>query len=187
MLLAPLVRLLAATMLTASEWTVEIPPMRVPRVCQEANGTVTAVDRTACQTGIIAQDRIERSLILTNKRTSAIVLMPSRAKTKEFPNGYNKNARFSVKMLISFDTPSSYELDAQASRSRARFFCESAQKLCRSDRATDPSAKVTPTIPTCAADGPLPSHTTCYLEKRISSYWSDGGRLFLFPVVGPFS
>jgi hypothetical protein len=80
MLLAPLVRLLAATVLTASEGTVKIPPIRVPRVRQEANGTVAAVDRTAFQIGIITQDRIERGLILTNKRTSAIVLMPIRAK-----------------------------------------------------------------------------------------------------------
>ena len=80
MLLAPLVRLLAATVLTAAERTVKIPPIRVPRVRQEANPAVAAVDRTACQIGIIAQDRIERGLILTNKRTSAIVLMPIRAK-----------------------------------------------------------------------------------------------------------
>jgi len=84
---------------------------------------VTAVDRTACQTGLIAQDRIQRDLILTNNRKSTIVLMPVRAKCKEFPGRYDKNARFSVKMLILFFTPSSYELDANASRSRARFFC----------------------------------------------------------------
>ena len=65
---------------------------------------MAAVDRTACQTGIIAQDRVERSLILTNKRTSAIIQMPIRAKRKEFPGGYDKNARFSVKILISFFT-----------------------------------------------------------------------------------
>jgi len=68
---------------------------------------VAAADRTACQTGTIAQDRIERQLILTNKRASAVVLMPIRTKRKEFPGGYDKKARFSVKMLILFDTPSS--------------------------------------------------------------------------------
>jgi hypothetical protein len=124
-LLAPLVRLLAATVLTASERAVEILPIGVPRMGQEANGAVPAVDRAACQTRTSTQDRIERGLILTNKRTSTIVLMPVRAKCKEFPGGYDKNARFSVKMLILFDTPSSYELDADASRSRARFFAKS--------------------------------------------------------------
>ena len=80
MLLAPRVGLLATTLLTAAERTVEIPPIRVPRMRQKANPTVAAVHRTACQIGMIAQDRIERDLILTNKRTSAIVLMPIREK-----------------------------------------------------------------------------------------------------------
>lgn len=126
--LAALAGLLAATVLTATERTVKISPVRVPRVRQEANAAVLTVNRTACQTGMIAQDRIECRLILTNNRTSAIVLMPIRAKCKELPGGYHKNARFSVKMLIVFDTPSSYELDAHASRSRARFFIGSAKE-----------------------------------------------------------
>ena len=114
--------------LTAAERTAEIPPIRVPRVCQEADPAVAAVHGTACQIGMIAQDRIERDLILTDERTSAIVLMPIRAKRKEFPGGYDKNDRFSVKMLISSCTSSSYELDADASRSRAKFFIRSARK-----------------------------------------------------------
>jgi len=127
--LAPLVRSLAATVLAASERTVKIRSIRVPRVRQEANGTVAAVDRTDCQIRMIAQDRIERDLILTDKRADTIVLMPIRAKRKEFPGGYDKNARFSVKMLIVLDTPSSYELDAHASRSRARFFMDQRKKV----------------------------------------------------------
>jgi len=121
-LLAPLVRLLATMVLAATELAEEIPPIRIPRMRQEANATVAAVDRTACQTGMIAQDGIQRDLILTNKRTNEVVLMPIRAKRKEFPDTYDKNTRFSVKMLIVFCTPSSYELDADAARSRARFF-----------------------------------------------------------------
>jgi hypothetical protein len=84
---------------------------------------MAAADRTACQIGIVAQDGAERELILTNKRAGAVVLMPIRAKRKEFPDGYDKNARFSVKMLSVIDTPSSYSLDANASRGRARIFC----------------------------------------------------------------
>lgn len=87
------------------------------------------MDRTACQTGMIAQNRIQRGLILTNKRTGTIVLMPVRAKRKEFPGGYDKNARFSVKMVIVLGTPPSYELEANASRSKAGFFCGSAKKI----------------------------------------------------------
>ncbi len=127
---------------------------------------MAAVDRTACQIGMIAQDGSERELILTNKPASAIVLMPIRAKRKEFPGGYDKNARFSVKMLSVFDTPSSYELDADASRSRARFFYWSAQKYCRPDRATDPSANAKLACPTCPAVEGSPRPTTCCLEKK---------------------
>jgi hypothetical protein len=121
-LLAPPVGLLATVMLTAPKRAAEISPIRVPRMRQKANSTVAAIDGTACQTGMIAQDGIECELILTNKRTSAIVLMPIRAKRKEFPGSYDKNDRFSVKMLIEFCTSSSYSLDADASRGRARFF-----------------------------------------------------------------
>ena len=121
-LFAPLGGLLAAVVPTATERTAEIPPIRIPRMCQEANSTVAAVDRTACQTGMIAQDGIQRELILTNKRTGAVVLMPILAKRKKFPDGYDKNARFSDKMLIVLDTSSSYSLDAHAARCRTRIF-----------------------------------------------------------------
>jgi hypothetical protein len=168
-LLAALVRLLAAVVRTASERTVEIPPIGVPRMCQEANRAMTAVDRTACQTGMIAQDRIQRSLILTNKRTGTIVLMPIRAKCKEFPGSYDKNARFSVKMLIVLGTPSSYELDANASRCRARFFSASAKKDCCSDRMTDPSANLRRACRTCANCDVSPSPASSYLERRVSN------------------
>jgi hypothetical protein len=122
MSLASRVGLLATVVFAATERTTQIASICVPPMRQKANPTVAAVDRTACQTRMIAQDRIQRDLILTNKRADAIVLMPIRAKTKEFPGGYDKNARFSVKMLTSFFTSSSYELDANASRARARFF-----------------------------------------------------------------
>ena len=91
-------------------------------MCQEANFTVAAVDRTACQTGMIAQDGIQREMILTNKRIDVVVLMPILAKRKEFPDGYDKNARFSDKMLIVLDTSLSYSLDANAARCRTRIF-----------------------------------------------------------------
>ena len=122
MLPASLVRLLATVVLTATELTAEVPPVRIPRMRQEANSTVAAMDRTACQIGMIAQDRIQRDLILTNKRASAVVSMPIRAKRKEFPDGYDKNAKFSVRILILLCMSPSYSLDANASSSRAGIF-----------------------------------------------------------------
>jgi len=121
-LLAPLVGLLGMVVLTATERAAEISPIRVPRMGQKANSTVAAVDRTACQIRTIAQDGIQRDLILTNKRTSAVVLMPIRAKRENFAGGYDKNAKFSVRMLIRLFMSSSYSLDANASRGRAGIF-----------------------------------------------------------------
>jgi hypothetical protein len=121
-LLAPLIRLLATMVLTATERAEEILPIRIPRMCQEANAAMAAGGCTACQTGMIAQDGIQRELILTNERTDAVVLMPIRAKRKEFPEGYDKNAKFSVTMLILLCMSSSYPLDANASSGRTGIF-----------------------------------------------------------------
>ena len=66
--------------LTTTELAAKVPPIRIPRMRQEANPTVATGDRTACQIGMIAQDSIQRDLILTNNRPGAIVLMPIRAK-----------------------------------------------------------------------------------------------------------
>jgi hypothetical protein len=121
-LLAPLVRLLATMVLTTTELAAKVPPIRIPRMRQEANPTVATGDRTACQIGMIAQDGIQRELILTNKRTDAVVLMPIRAKREEFPDGYDKNARFSVRMLSTLGMSSSYPLDANASSGGAGIF-----------------------------------------------------------------
>ena len=71
-LLAPRVGLLATMVLTATELAAEVLPIGIPWMRQKANPAVAAVDRTACQTGMIAQDGIQRQLILTNKRMGAV-------------------------------------------------------------------------------------------------------------------
>lgn len=78
--LATRVSLLTPVVLAATELAAEILPASVARVRQEANATLAAVNRTACQIRTIAQDDIERQLILTNKRVGAVVLVPIRAK-----------------------------------------------------------------------------------------------------------
>jgi hypothetical protein len=62
--------------LAATELTAKVPPIRIPRMREEANPTTAAVNRTACQTGMLAQDGIQRQLILTNERIGAVVPMP---------------------------------------------------------------------------------------------------------------
>jgi len=61
-------------------------------------------------------------LILTNKRTGALVPMPIPAKRKELADGYDKNAKFSVRILMLLCMSPSYSLDAIASRGRAGIF-----------------------------------------------------------------
>jgi len=133
MLLAPCVGQFAAMVLAATEFAAKIFPIYIPRMREEANPTTAAVDRAACQTGMIAQDPIQRHLILTNKRKGAIVLMPIPAipaKFKNFAESYDKNARFLVRILNDFCISPSYPLDANASRGRAGIFLW----ICINDR-----------------------------------------------------
>lgn len=122
MLLAPRVGQFAAMPLAATEFTAKIFPICIPRMREEANPTTAAADRTACQTRMRAQDGIQRQLILTNKQADAVVLMPISGIRKQFPDGYDKNAKLSVRMLMVFCMSPSYSLDAKASRGRAGIF-----------------------------------------------------------------
>jgi hypothetical protein len=108
--------------LAAAEGTAEIKPVRIAGMRKEANPAVAAPRCAALQSRMPPQEDIQRELILTNKRKSAVVLMPILAKRKDFRDGYQKIAKFSVKMLICFCISSSYLLDAKASRGRARIF-----------------------------------------------------------------
>lgn len=108
--------------LSTTKGTAEIPTTRIAGMRTEANPAVAAAHGAALQISTIPQGRIQRQLILTNKRTGAVVLMPILAKRENFRDGYRKIAKFSVKMLICFCISSSYSLDAKASRCRARIF-----------------------------------------------------------------
>ncbi len=84
---APLVGALPVVVLPAAELAAEIHPACVTGVCQEANPAVTAVYGAALQVRTTAQDGVQRELILTNKRISAVVLMPILAKEENFRDG----------------------------------------------------------------------------------------------------
>ncbi len=122
MLLAPRVGQFATLALAATEFTAKILPIRISRMRQEADPTTAAADCTACQTRMLAQNGIQRQLILTNKRIRAVVQMPIFGIREEFPDGYDKNARFSVRMPMLLCISPSYSLDANASRGRAGIF-----------------------------------------------------------------
>lgn len=77
--------------------------------------------------GPLSQDRLDRDVILTNKRRNAVVLVPIGAKRIKFRDRYDKNARFSVKISI-LSMSSSYQLAAATSSGGARISCAPAGK-----------------------------------------------------------
>ena len=89
---------------------------------EKANPAVRAVNDAPLKFGVGLHDRVQRRLILPDKRLGAIILMPIRAKREKLLDGDDKKARLSAIIPIELDTPSSYLIDANASRSRARFF-----------------------------------------------------------------
>ena len=89
---------------------------------EEPNPTVATSHGAVLQIGTVSQKGIQSELILTNKRTSAIVLIRIFAKRENLGDGYRQMAKFSVKMLSGLCISSSYSLDAKASRGRAGIF-----------------------------------------------------------------
>ena len=136
---APRVAALATMLLSAAKGTAKIPTTRIAWMRTKANPAVAAPHCAVLQIiRTIPQGRIQRLLILTNKRTGAVVLMPILAERENFRDGYGKIARFSVKMLSGFSISSSYSLDAKASRCRARIFCAPALKTAQLIHTNDP-------------------------------------------------
>lgn len=112
MLSATLACRLTTVMLPAANGAAKIPAARIARMGQEPDPAVTAVYGAVLQLGTIAQNGIQRQLILTNKRVGAVVLVPILAKRENFRDGYDKNARFSVRMWRLLSMSPSYYLDA---------------------------------------------------------------------------
>ncbi len=133
---APCIASLATMVLSAAKRAAEISTTRIAWMREEANPAVAAADCAVLQIRNSPQGRIQRQLILTNKRTGAVVLVPILAKRENFRDGYGKIARFSVKMLIVLSISSSYSLDAKASRCGARNFCASMPKATQPTGAT---------------------------------------------------
>jgi len=118
--LASLVAAQASMMFAAAERTTEIDASRVAGMSDEANIAVRALDRASSQFRMVGEKGIESRLILTDKRFDLIILMPVGTIREQLLDADNKKARFSVR--IWYCTPSSYFLDAKASRGRPRFF-----------------------------------------------------------------
>jgi len=173
--------------LAATELAAKVLPIRIPRMREEPDLTTAAGERTASQTGMLAQDGIQRQLILTNKRKGAVVLMPIPTKSEEFADGYDKNASLSVNILMLLCMSPSYSLDAIASRGRAGFFYGSTNtRPFRRSQAIPPLIAGSPhSFAQPVTSRYLPQ--TPYLEKRTRSHQAGFPQLLLFQVVAPFS
>ena len=145
----PLVRTLPAMVLSAPERTAQVPPACVAGMRQKANPAVDAVHDALLKFGMRHQHRVKRRLILPNKRLGAIVLMPIRAKREKLVDRDDKKTKLSVIMEIALHTPSSYLIDANASRGRARFFVRNGRELAAIARANDPSLIANPSRSAC--------------------------------------
>ncbi len=109
-------------LLTAAEGAAQVLPTPIAGMREETDLTVAASYCAVRQIRAVSQERVQSELILTNKLTSPVVLVPILAKRESFRDGYNKIARLSVITLIVLCISSSYSLEAKASRGRAGIF-----------------------------------------------------------------
>jgi hypothetical protein len=105
---------------------------------EKPNPAVHAGNDATLKLGMGLQNRVQRGLILQDKRLGAIVLMPIRVKREKLLDAYGKKAKLSVIIPMVLDTPSSYFIDAKASRGRARFFLRYEQVSANTVGTNDP-------------------------------------------------
>jgi hypothetical protein len=74
----------------------QIRTTSVPGMSEEPNAAPDAVGHARFELGIRPQDQVQRDLILPNKRSGRILLMPIRPNREKLLDGYDKKARLSV-------------------------------------------------------------------------------------------
>ena len=135
---------LPAMVLPAAEGTAQVQATCAAGMGEKPNPAVNAVRDATPQFRMRLQNRVQPGLILPDKRLGAIVLVPIGAKREKLLDGDGKKARLSVTMRSVFDTPSSYLIDANASRGRARFFMRYGESDPSIANTTDPSPTIYP-------------------------------------------
>lgn len=101
---------------------------------QKPNPALNAAHRALAQFRMRLQDGVQSRLILPNKRNSAIIPMPIRAKREKLLDPDDKKTKLSVRIWNLLGTPSSYLIDAKPSRGRARFFVALWARIPTGDR-----------------------------------------------------
>lgn len=159
---------------STTEWTTQVLSAGVAAIGQEPNSAVHAVHRTVAQLRMQLQDGVQFRLIVTNKRMSAIILVPVGPKSEKLPDRDDKKARFSVRMRTVLFTPSSYFIDARASRGRTRIFCAPFRR------------HAAPSNPPAASRQPVPLHSSRQSAQTASLHALLGRKnsLLFFPSSG---
>jgi hypothetical protein len=139
---------LQVMMVAAAEWTTQVSPTCVPGMSEKPNPAVQTGNSATLKLGMGLQNRVQRGLILQDKRLGAIVLMPIRANREKLLDAYGKKAKLSVIILMLF-TPSSYHLGAKATRGRARFFMRDGRGSTPTVRTNHPPRIAPPIHPAC--------------------------------------
>lgn len=93
---AALVATLLAMMFSAAERTAQIPAAGTAGMRQKADPTLNAESHAVLQPRMRPQDRVQRDLILPDKRPGAIRLMPILSKRENSFDSDDKKARLSV-------------------------------------------------------------------------------------------
>ena len=129
----PLTGTLLAMAPSATERATQVLTTCVTRMRQKPNPTVHASHRAAAQFRMGLEYRVQRGLVLPDQRVGAIVLVPIRSKRETLLDGDDKKARLSVRIRMVCCTPSSYLVDAKASRGRARILVALSARIRNRD------------------------------------------------------
>jgi hypothetical protein len=100
----------------AAEWAAQIPTIRVAGMGEKADPAVNAACDATRQPRMGSQESVQHRLILPDNRLGAVILVPIGPKREKLLDGDDKKARLSVTIRKLFFTPSSYRIDADASR-----------------------------------------------------------------------
>jgi len=109
-------------MLSTAKWTAQISTICVAGMGEKPDPAVNAARDATRQLGVGPQEPLQHRLILPDNRLGTVILVPVWPKREKLLDGDDKKARLSVTMRKVFCTSSSYRIDANASRGRARFF-----------------------------------------------------------------
>jgi hypothetical protein len=179
-------------MLAAAERATQIRTVGVARMGEEPNPAVFADHRATGQFGTSFQNGVERDLILTNKRTSTLLLVPILGKGENLLDAYDEKARLPAMLWILSCISSSYLLDAKAPRGGRGFSSCFQQKTDQARRPNTPRPKAYPAaLPSPARTPSLRAQVLNRLpgkEKAQTPTLCPNGRFtphhFFFPSSG---